>query len=263
MRFLYLIQGKAVNIRRYKFLNSTNSELLGLSYDTPEPGFQYFPKSSFASGRNFLLDLARERHRNFDYFVFLDDDVEFCRGSFQLMESNLSRARPPIGVPLTEKTRRTALAVEIGGRIRPLIRQQKLHINDEQYLACSREVLEHGHLLPYLTTWDSDSWFVCCLIQEALIQHHYFGRALQFNDCEIRNDQHSDAYPHNLDFARAAYLAWMRQHFPAGSKRPALYDTTLQLDNGFPRLCRDLISAASALVRRSAAYRGLRGIRPW
>jgi len=263
MKFLYLIQGKAVNVRRYGFLNSNHSRLLGLSYDAPEPGFEYFPKSSFASGRNFLLDRARQQLDDFDYFVFLDDDVEFCRGSFELMERNLERTRPPVGVPLTEKTRRTALGVELAGRIRPLLQHQRLHINDEQYLACSREVIVDGRLLPYLTDWDSQSWFVCCLIQEALIQHHYFGRALQFNNCEIRNDQHSDAYPHNLDFARKTYLEWMQKHFPKGSKRPALYETTVCLDGGFQKLCRSLLTATAALVKRSAAYRRIRGIRPW
>jgi hypothetical protein len=168
MKFLYLIQGKAVNVRQYHFLNSSSSELLGLSYDTPEPGFEYFPKSSFATGRNFLLDRARKRLSEFDYFVFLDDDVDFCRGSSKLMEDNLRRVRPAVGVRLTEK-KRMAFGVEVEGRIRPLIRQQRLHINDEQYLSCSRDVITDGHLLPYLTEWDRNSWFVCCLIQEALI----------------------------------------------------------------------------------------------
>lgn len=263
MKFLYLIQGKAVNVRRYHFLNSSSSELLGLSYDTPEPGFEYFPKSSFATGRNYLLDRARQRLHEFDYFVFLDDDVEFCRGSFELMEDNLKRVRPAVGVPLTEKTRRTAFGFEIAGCIRPLIRQQRLHINDEQYLACSREVISDGKLLPYLTEWDRESWFVCCLIQEALIQHYYFGRAIQFNNCEIRNDQHSDAYPHNLDFARTAYMAWMRQRFPKGSKRPALYQATVCLDDGLASICRSVISSVASHIRQSAVYRGIRGMKPW
>jgi hypothetical protein len=166
-------------------------------------------------------------------------------------------------VPLTEKTRRTAFGVEVKGRIRPLIRQQRLHINDEQYLACSRDVLTDGHLLPYLTEWDRDSWFVCCLIQEALIQHYYFGQAIQFNNCEIRNDQHTDAYPHNLDFARAAYITWMRQRFPKGSKRPALYEATVCLDGGLSSICRSVFSSISAHVKRSVVYRRVRGIKPW
>lgn len=263
MRILYLIQGKASNVRKYAFLRSESAALLGLSYDQPEPGFEYFPKSSFASGRNFLLSLAASRLSEFDYLVFLDDDVEFCRGSFLQMERNLQRYRPAIAVPLTEKTRKTPLSIERSGVIYPLFRRQVLHINDEQYLAVSREVVGQGRLLPYLTDWDSQSWFVCCLIQEALIQHYYFGQAVQFNDCEIRNDQHSDAYPHNLDFARTAYLDWMRQHFAAGTRRPALYQQCVTLDHGVGGFIRSAGAAVVAGIRKSGVYRFLRGRRPW
>lgn len=263
MRFLYLIQGKASNVRKYAFLRSESADLLGLSYDQPEPGFEFFPNSSFATGRNFLLSLATQRLSEFDYLIFLDDDVEFCRGSFLQMERNLQRYRPAIAVPLTEKTRRTPMSIERSGVIYPLFRWQHLHINDEQYLALSRAVVQQGLLLPYRTDWDRQSWFVCCLIQEALIQHHYFGQAVQFNDCEIRNDQHSDAYPHNLDFARTAYADWMRQHFAAGTKRPALYQQCVTLDHGFGGFFRSISAAVAAEIRKSRAYRFLRGRQPW
>jgi hypothetical protein len=263
MRFLYLIQGKAANVRKYATLNSECSEVLGLSYDQPEPGFEYFPNSSFATGRNFLLSLATRRIGEFDYLIFLDDDVEFCRGSFLQMEQNLQKFKPAIAVPLTEKTRRTPLSVERYGVIYPLFRWQWLHINDEQYLALSREVVQQGLLLPYLTEWDQQSWFVCCLIQEALIQHYYYGQAVQFNDCEIRNDQHSDAYPHNLEFARSAYADWMRRNFEAGTKRPALYQQCVTLDRGAGDFVQSLIAAVVSMVKQSRIYRFFRGRQSW
>lgn len=263
MRFLYLIQGKAENVRKYSFLHGTNSKLIGLSYDEPEAGFEFFPNSSFATGRNYLLSLALPQLDEFDYLIFLDDDVVFRRGSFELMQENLSQLKPAIGVPLTEKTRLTALGFEFRGEVHPLFHWQKLHINDEQYLALSREVVREGLLLPYLTQWDQQSWFVCCLIQEALIQHYYFGRAWQFNNCEIRNDQHSGNYPHNLSIAQAEYQQWMKTHFPKGTKRPALYKTTWRLTNGIKSVAQNLCLSALAIIRASTPYRKIRGIRPW
>lgn len=263
MRFLYLLQGKAENVRKYRFLNGVDSELIGLSYDKPEPGFEFFPNSSFATGRNYLLEQAMPRIEQFDYFVFLDDDVVFRRGSFDLMQANLRQFKPAIGVPLTEKTRLTAWGVEYAGEVNPIVRRQRFHYNDEQYMALSCEVIRDAKLTPYLTDWDSQSWFVCCLIQEALIQHYYYGRAWQFNNCEVLNDQHSNTYPHNLDFARIEYLQWMRKTFPSGTKRPALYQTTWQLSGGFLATIRSLGRVLAAGIRSSNLYRRFRGIPPW
>jgi hypothetical protein len=263
VRFLYLIQGKAENVRKYRFLNAADSELIGLSYDQPEEGFEFLPNSSFATGRNYLLAKAMPRLAEFNYFVFLDDDVVFRRGSFNLMQETLKEFNPAIGVPLTVKTRLTAWGIEYGGEVRPIVKRQYLHYNDEQYLALRRDVIREEKLLPYLTDWDSQSWFVCCLIQEALIQHYYYGKAWQFNNCEVSNDQHSSAYPHNLDFARTEYIRWMRANFPSGTKRPALYQTTWQLSGEIFPVLRSLGNVLSAGLRSSAIYRRLRGIPPW
>jgi hypothetical protein len=142
----------------------------------------------------------------------------------------------------------------------PLVQSQRFHVNDEQYLAFSRDVINDGKVLPYLEMWDQQSWFVCCLIQEALIQHHYFDTARQFNNCEIRNDQHSGTYPHNLDFAHQAYQQYMREHFPAQRKRPAEYRTLLQIDGSPIELWKRMLQTISAVTRRTGCYRRLRGI---
>jgi hypothetical protein len=263
IRCLYLIQGKASNVCKYLFLRARGSDIFGLSYDRYTTGFDFLPKSTFATGRNHLYQYALTKANDFDYFIFLDDDVEFSRGSFQKMEDNLARVRPTIAVPLTEKTRLTAIGVEIRGIVRPAVRQQLLHYNDEQYLAISRSALQDALILPYLTDWDQESWFVCCLIQEALIQHYYFGKAYQFNDCEISNNQHSGEYPHNLDFARNTYTRWMKEHFPEGTKRPANYQCTLRLGGNMRSQLQSLKSTLVALIKRSSTYRRLRGNPKW
>jgi len=258
MRFLYMIQGKSSNVVKYLHLNAGASQLQGLTYDQSLAGFDFLPKSSFAQGRNHLYRLALQRLPEFDYFVFLDDDVEFCRGSFEQMERNLSRFRPSVGVPLTEKTRRSAIGIEWGKRIQPVVRCQRFHVNDEQYIAFRRDVIEEGKVLPYLETWDTQSWFVTCLIQEALIQIFYHKDARQFNDCEIVNNQHSGDYPHNLDFARQAYLNYMEEYYSQESVRPADFRPLLTIESSPAKMVGNLLGTASALVRRTSLYRRLR-----
>jgi hypothetical protein len=260
MRFLYLIQGKAENVVRYHHLNSETSCLYGLTYDVERDGFDFLPKSSFAEGRNHLYGLATKRIHEFDYFIFIDDDVEFQSGSFCQMQQNLATYRPSVGVPLTAKTRRSAIGVEFGGRIIPFLTAQRFHINDEQYLALRRDVIQEGKILPYLTTWDTESWYVCCLIQEALIQHFYFQTARQFNNCEIRNDQHSGDYPHNLEFAATAYTEYLDQHYPGRRKGPAQYETLLSLKGSVVKVSRQFAHSIFALIQRTSAYRRFRGL---
>ena len=173
---------------------------------------------------------------------------------------NFAKYHPSVGVPLTAKTRCSAIGIERKTRIIPLLTAQRFHINDEQYLGLRRDVVEEGKILPYLTVWDTESWFVCCLIQEALIQHFYFKTARQFNNCEIRNDQHSGDYPHNLEFAAQTYKQYMDQHYPGRTKRPAQYETLLNLTGSVADISQHLRNSIMALVRRTSFYRRLRGI---
>lgn len=252
MRFLYLMQGAAKNVASYRDLGRAGrSTLLALTYDTPLDGLDFLPQSSFAQGRNHLYRKAAEVADRFDYFIFLDDDVEFTRGSFERMEENLERHGPAVGVPLTEKTRRSVIGFERRGHIHPLVRKQRFFLNDEQYLAVDREVLGDGRILPYLEDWDERSWFVCCLIQEALIQHHYHDRSWQFNDCEILNEQHSNAYPQNLDFAVETSREWLDRNLPPDRRRPADFPVLVSLDQSPPDLRYTPPRALLNLLRRA------------
>ena len=260
MQFLYLIQGKAANVRNYTVLNSDVSRIMGLTYDEPLDGFDYLPKSSFAQGRNHQYALAKERLSEFDYFIFIDDDVVFRRGSFERMERNLALDRPDIGVPVTEKTRSSVIGVELGRLIKPFLRKQRFHLNDEQYLALSRRAIREELIFPLLEDWDETSWFVCCLIQENLIQHHYHKTGRQFNDCEIVNEQHSGDYPHNLEFAREASQEWLRKNHPELGKPVAFYPALFSLSPSPAQLVSNAARSVSALVRGNPATRQVRNL---
>jgi hypothetical protein len=232
MRFLYLIQGKATNVSRYSWLNRESSRIYGLTYDMPQSDFEYFPDSSFASGRNHLYQHALSCLDDFDYFIFIDDDVEFSRGSFDLMERNLALHSPSVGIPITSKTRGSVFGINLRGRIRPFLSNQRFHINDEQYLAFSKEVLSRGRVLPYLEDWDQESWFVCCIIQESIIQTDHHSESLQFNNCEILNEQHSGDYPQNLPFARKEAEQWIDTNLGWGARRACFYPALIDFDSG-------------------------------
>src|SRR4051812_41692657 len=148
MHFTYLIQGKADNVVKYLELRGTTSRLVGLTYDRALDGFDFLPKSTFARGRNHLYEKVMKDPAKSDYYVFIDDDVVFQRGSFRQMERNLERHRPSVGVPVVPKMVTDTRGILFGNRVYPLAAKQRFWLNDEQYLAVSRAVLEEGKLFP-------------------------------------------------------------------------------------------------------------------
>jgi hypothetical protein len=73
-RFIYLIQGDGSQ-KPYDF--PAGSDFLLLQWQrsfVPQPNSFHFPRSTWASGRNELYRRAKEQGE-YDYFVFMDDDV--------------------------------------------------------------------------------------------------------------------------------------------------------------------------------------------
>lgn len=234
MHFTYVIQGKAANVAKYLHLNTDHSRLVGLTYDVPMEGFDYLPKSSYARGRNYLYAKVLADPVRSDYYVFIDDDVMWSRGSFGQMERNLERHRPSVGIPVAPKTTTDTRGVLFKGRIRPLVSTQRFFMNDEQYIAVTRAVLEDGKLFPCTEDYEAQSWFVASEIQQAMIQMHYHDTALQFNDCELANDQHG-LYPRAPKLARDLFTEHMRRHYPGAPDPRGQFRMLLDLDERSPR----------------------------
>lgn len=213
--FVYMVQGTAERMSSYFDLRERSScDVWYLTYDVPlEDGFDkslFYPNSTWAEGRNRLLDKVLASGTSYAYYIYLDDDIVFERGGWDAFEQRLMRYRPAIGVPVFPNTLPSLMVMRFRGRYYPLVKAQAFGFNDETLMAFSKETVEDGLVLPYVTRFDSISWWAACEIQQILIQNVYQGCILQFNDIRIANVQHGD-YP-NTPF-RNDLNAWLDRQF--------------------------------------------------
>ena len=87
---VYLIQGQAGLVTNFDYLTSQeHSDVIFLTYDSKIDQAIFYPDSTWAEGRNRLLQKALEKGE-YLYYIFLDDDLKFIDGDFQLFEKQLS-----------------------------------------------------------------------------------------------------------------------------------------------------------------------------
>lgn len=207
-KFLYLVQGEAKLVRSYRDLgNRPHSDAVFLTFDEPLDGALFYPESTWAQGRNKLLDAALEKGA-YLYYIFCDDDIEFRAGSWKKFEDNLLKYSPGIGVPVFPRTRGNILNF-------PTFNYQPFFINDEQLMAFHRDVVHDRLVLPYQTRFDKINWWASCEIQQILIQNFYCFSALQFNEIQVRNTckERYDIQHDNDKMFREIVLQWMGKQF--------------------------------------------------
>ena len=189
--FVYLVQGYADHVAKYLFLAARPSaRAFFLTFDKPLDGCIYFHGCSWAQGRNRLLAEAR-KSGNFLYFIFLDDDIVFAHGDYDLWEARLLELRPAVAVPVTLRCKRSVIGIgdAYGGLYYPLLKWQVIKNNDEQMIAFHHDVVADEIILPLLTDWDDSDWHSICTVQQSLIYNLYSGKCLQFNEIVVHNTQ--------------------------------------------------------------------------
>lgn len=186
-KFIYLIQGQADLVNNYlELTNRSDADVIFLTYDKPVENMIFFPKSTWAEGRNKLLEQALIKGK-YHYYIFCDDDIEFEKGSWDIFEDSLMRLKPAIGVPIFPKTKKDKL---------PILTFQLFTNNDQQLMGFSYEVVVDNVVIPYQTQFDDTHWWAACEIQDTLIQTFYPTTAIQFNNIQISNTCH-DRYLHS------------------------------------------------------------------
>jgi hypothetical protein len=177
--FIYLVQGKAELLSNYvHLLDRPKADVIFLTYDRPIDRGIFFPNSTWAQGRNKLLEAALNEGE-YLYYVFCDDDIKFIKGNWDIFENQILKYKPAIAVPVNPKTIQTPI---------PGLQYQSFVINDEQLIAFHRDVVRDSIVLPYQTQFDNIFWWVSCLIQQLLVQNFYTYNTIQFNNIYISND---------------------------------------------------------------------------
>ncbi len=73
--FLYLVQGQSELVKNYLHLADRDSaDAVFLTYDKPIEEALYFPNSTWAQGRNKMLEIALTKE-DYLYYIFCDDDI--------------------------------------------------------------------------------------------------------------------------------------------------------------------------------------------
>lgn len=187
---IYLVQGRASLVAKFCKHLPLESNVIALTWDEPlkhgatnwinQPIF--FPNSTWAEGRNFLLQTALKKYEKFDYLIFCDDDAEFEKNALEEFEKFLIRFKPAIGLPLSDSIKKQLINSdqECDTAIR----------HDQIVQAFSFKVVNERIVLPYDLSFDKDSWHLTCELNQYLIQKFYFKETLTFNRVLVLNTHH-------------------------------------------------------------------------
>jgi hypothetical protein len=189
MNFIYLIQGSISELERSIKLLPAGAKAMLLTYeDTENANIEKFElikylDSTWAEGRNFLLERVVLQNEDYDYVVFMDGDVAFSEGSFIEFESLISQYKPKLGIPLSDQILKSH-------RFNPKAKAQKQFMFDQIVQAYSRDVVENRISIPYDPTYDAESWWYACEINQYLSYREIKDQIIQFNSIKIINTHH-------------------------------------------------------------------------
>ena len=177
--FLYLVQGEAKLVKEYLHLaERKNATAIFLTYDKPLKEAIFFPNSTWAKGRNKMLEIALKKD-DYLYYIFCDDDISFKKGGWKEFEKSLLTLKPAIAIPIfLEKTKKSPLY---------WLKYNSFLYNDEQMMAFHKKVIQDCIVLPYQSHFDDIHWWASCEIQQILIQNFYYSNSIQFNNIQISN----------------------------------------------------------------------------
>ena len=88
-------------------LASDRADVLIYTFDKKidKPNFLYKSNTSWPEGRNILVEAARKSNKKYKYYILLDDDIAFTKGSFKEFEDEVLNVSPDLCVPVYRSKR--------------------------------------------------------------------------------------------------------------------------------------------------------------
>lgn len=189
-RFCYLAQGRAQEIDVLARLLD-GRHFISLTWDKPREGSLFLPKSSWSEGRRAMCREALTQATH-DYIVFMDGDAITTPAELDVFEQTVATLKPAVAVPRVPKTER--YAKKMGNRPWVLA-----YDSDEQFQCFDARILrDHLKGSPYVSAYDTVSWWYPCVLNQKLIRKHYWRSFIQVNGIIVGNDSHG-SYPNNFD----------------------------------------------------------------
>ena len=184
MECLYLVQCAGS-----EFVYSNNlkdKKVIYLTYKVKHKGIIYLPNSTWTEGRNRLLKEAQSLDKIYDYYIFMDDDIDFSKGDFKTFEKLLERFKPKIAAPQLLGYPAKKISCNV----------QSVFMFDACMNAFSFDVIFDQKIFPYVSNFDRISWWYSQYILIYLSGYFYRNKVMQFNDVIIANKVHTK-YPRN------------------------------------------------------------------
>jgi FkbM family methyltransferase len=193
-KYLYLIQSASKLPDIYKCLkNCVHRDVVLLSYKehTSDTSI-FYPGSTWTTGRNKLREYVLNLKKNYDYYIFLDDDVSFAYCSqedgFTTFERLLSKYNPFIANPNYD-------GYYLTYGIIPSVEAHTTIWFDGMFNAFSKEAFFSNQIFPYIHKFDDNSWWMSQYAMIILCSV-YDKEVLLFPGLKINNVNHSE-YPKN------------------------------------------------------------------
>jgi hypothetical protein len=166
----------------------------------------FLPNSTWAQGRNFLLEHVLKNNYSFDYLVFIDGDAKPIKGSWREFNNFILNKRPQICVPLTHFQGGAYLGYIIKklSFTFPLPLWQRALNLDEQVQAFRNDIIINIGNYFYPTTFDNISWRYNAHIHNQMLRYLAPYNIVQFNALAVENNSHiSYPFEYNCKFIRS------------------------------------------------------------
>lgn len=192
-KYIYLVQTEYDLPEAYKYLNKQNSDLIYLTWREGLENVPFYPDSTWAEGRNCLLDMAKERREDYQYYIFIDDDLSLTNENIDQFEMLLERYRPAIATPRLWNYNENCENLSE--------QAHSVYAFDAAMNAYHHTVVYDDILFPYITEFDNESWWYSQLILIHKAHVFYDRYVLQFNDVHLTNKTHN-SYPQQTQFSK-------------------------------------------------------------
>jgi hypothetical protein len=192
----YLTQCEGAPPTNYSCLKSRDHLILSYKSNTSQTDI-YYPNSTWTTGRNKLFEIAIQK--DYDYYVFLDGDLNLTEEILQKFENLLNELDYPIIVPnMGQNTRKSHYDIKYNrkGLMNDLFKIQTVDWFDGAFNAFNKNSIQQ--LLPYESKYDVTSWWYSQLLLILKSNFLFKNQIVQINEINITNLNHS-SYPQNMN----------------------------------------------------------------
>ena len=203
-QFLYLVQSRIELIDNYKDLHSHNSDCVILTFEKKihREHCIYLPDSNWTEGRNALVEYAKQLPHTYQYYIFLDDDLQFALGNFRKFEQEVLTVQADFAIPVYG----TGRMMRFYHRLFPFFRYSNIMIWDSAFICLTKDLFFDSRLLPYngKYLYISGEYYgthASRLFMMNLYEYYSNKRLLVIDSVIIQNTNHAAQYGNGMNYS--------------------------------------------------------------